>query len=589
MSADEATDLTALVAPKKLRRLAGERSFGRGETYFLEGAVRSLRGRGGGIEAMVQGTRTYRVRLWPEDGTLEHDCTCPIGREGDFCKHCVAVGLTWHAGETGGETGKTADRTPVAEEDFRGYLAGLEKEELVSLLLDRAFEDERLHRRLAVRAAAASRATPDLPALKQAFDGALRADGFAPYREVHDYASGIEEMIDTLEGLLQAGEARSVIELSEHGVESLEEGLEYAEDSEGEWEGLLQRLQELHLEACRRERPDPSDLAERLFELELDSSYGAFHRAVHVYADVLGETGQATYRRLAEAEWARVPALTPGNDDSMRYGGRYQITAIMEGIARTFADLDALVAVKSRDLSSQHAFLEIAQLHRDAGNRDLALDWAERGRRAFPDQSLDPRLRAFITDAYHRGGRHDEAIALDWEAFGEHPSLETYRRLEQHARPAGQWSDWRERALSLVRERIADEPARPTDRPTWMFHSFRDHSLLVEIFLHEGDPDGAWREAEAGGCTQELWLTLAERRERSHPDEAVKVYKDHIASLLRDTGDRVYQEAVRTLERIEKVLARAGRKTGFQDYLTELRATQKRKRNLMKMLDRKGW
>lgn len=141
----------------------------------------------------------------------------------------------------------------------------------------------------------------------------------------------------------------------------------------------------------------------------------------------------------------------------------------------------------------------------------------------------------------------------------------------------------------MIRERIADREAEPPGRQLWARARSRDHSLIVEIFLAEGDPATAWREAQAGGCTEGLWLKLAKTRERSHPEDAVRVYKTHVAALLRNTGDRVYQEAVRFLDKIRAILGRSGAEAGFRPYLTDIRATHKRKRNLMKMLDRRGW
>ncbi|MGH8721829.1 MAG: tetratricopeptide repeat protein, partial [Burkholderiales bacterium] len=359
--------------------------------------------------------------------------------------------------------------------------------------------------------------------------------------------------------------------------------------SDGEMGGLIDRLQEMHLEACRMARPDPVALAERLFELEMESSFGAFHQAVAAYADVLGEAGRAAYRRLAEAEWAKVRALGPGEEDPDRYDRRWRITAIMEAIARADDDLEALVAIKSHDLSLPHAFLAIAELYRDAGDPDRALAWAERGWRAFAGPRRDERLRAFIADAYQSRGRCDEAMALVWEAFTEYPRLEAYQQLEEHARRAGHWPDWRDKALSSIRERIADQTAEPPAPWPWGRAAARDHSLLVEVFLHEGDLDAAWREAETGGCATRLWLALAKRREKSHPADAIRVYRDHVAALLRDTGDGVYREAIGFIEKIETLLVRCGQDTAFAAFLTELRATHRRKRNLMKMLDRKGW
>lgn len=590
MSADDARNVTAAVSPARLRRVAGDRFFGRGEAYFAQGAVRSLRPSDGGVKAAVQGTRRYRVHLWMEDGDLGYDCSCPVGRDGAFCKHCVAVGLAWHAEGADGGEGLGDDGSPVITEgNVREYLLGLDKEELVSLLLDQADEDERLHRRLMVRAAHATPGTADHSVWKEALAQALDTGDFVSYQGAYDYMTGIEEVIESLEDLLRAGQARSVVQLAEYGLDEVEECLDHVDDSDGWMGGLLARLQELHLEACRRARPDPVELAERLFEKELESSYDTFHQAALVYADILGEPGLAAYRRLAEAEWTKVPALGPGEEDPNRYGGRFAITSVMEALARVGGDLGTLVKIKSHDLSSPYAFLEIANLYEEAGDADLALDWAERGWRAFSGTRCDERLRAFIAEAYQRRGRGDEAITLMWEAFAEYPRIQTYRELKGYAGNAGQWPAWREKALSLIRERIADETAGPPGERTWMRDPARDHSLLVEIFLHEGDDDGAWREAEAGGCSQRLWLALAKSREKSHPEDAIRIYKDRVASLLRHTGDRVYEEAVDYLRKICELLARSGRDDAFRHLLAEIRATHKRKRNLMKLLDRKGW
>ena len=109
MATKDTKNLISIVTPKLLRRLAGERYFGRGETYFAKGTVRSLQTHNGGVKAVVQGTRRYRVHLWVEGGDLCHDCTCPVGHDGEFCKHCVAVGLAWHAGNMSGEVSAGGD------------------------------------------------------------------------------------------------------------------------------------------------------------------------------------------------------------------------------------------------------------------------------------------------------------------------------------------------------------------------------------------------------------------------------------------------------------------------------------------------
>ncbi len=590
VSPNNAKNLARLLTPKRLRQLAGDRYFDRGEAYFAEGALRSLQLTDQGIKAVVQGTRRYRVRLWAQSDEIKHDCTCPVGRDGAFCKHCVAVGLGWHAGVQIAGSNTADDAKPGSEEvDLRAYLLKLDKEDLVSVLVDQADEDERLHRRLTLRAAQAAPGSADLSAWKQAFGEALGTDDFVYYREAYDYASGIEEVIESLEDFLRNGQAEKVIGLAEYGLDELEECLGHVNDSDGWMGGLLARLQELHLDACRRAWPDPMELAARLFEAEMDSCHDTFHRAALVYAEVLGEAGLTRYRALAEADWAKVRALGPDEEDHERYGRRFRITSIMEALAEAAGDLEALVAVKSRDLSMPYVFLQIASLYQEAGDADRALDWAERGWQAFPGPRRDERLRAFLAEAYQGRGRQDEAMALIWEGFAEYPRLDTYRQLERHGRRARQWPIWREKALAEIRRRVSEKTTAPPGRGSWGRAPPRDRSLLVEISLHEGDAEAAWREAEAGGCSNGLWLELAKRRETTHPDDSVGVYKAHVTALLHNTGDRVYQEAVGTLEKIRAILARTGKEAAFRPLMAEVRATQRRKRKLMQMLDRKGW
>ena len=95
MIAKASSPFAAFLERGNLRRIAGARSFERGEDYFLNGQVKALAEDEGTITAKVHGTQPYRVEFWIEKDDLEYSCTCPMGADGEFCKHCVAVGLTW--------------------------------------------------------------------------------------------------------------------------------------------------------------------------------------------------------------------------------------------------------------------------------------------------------------------------------------------------------------------------------------------------------------------------------------------------------------------------------------------------------------
>ena len=153
MIAKASSPFAAFLERNALRRIAGARSFERGEDYFLNGQVKALVEEAGTITAKVHGTQPYRVELWIEEDDLEYSCTCPVGADGEFCKHCVAVGLTWL--EAGQSNFPTKGKAPAAVtmDDVRTYLSGQDKSVLVNMLVEHAMEDDRLRQRLLMKAA----------------------------------------------------------------------------------------------------------------------------------------------------------------------------------------------------------------------------------------------------------------------------------------------------------------------------------------------------------------------------------------------------------------------------------------------------
>jgi uncharacterized Zn finger protein len=146
-----------------LLRLAGPRSFVRGETYLAEGRVRSLHEDGDVIAGVVEGSEPYRVEVRRGDGELgglSAACTCPHGADGLFCKHAVAVAL---AGLEASDAAAVEDADDDGDltGDLRGWLERQRHGTLVDLLVEAAAEDPALARRLAARRA--HDATPPPP------------------------------------------------------------------------------------------------------------------------------------------------------------------------------------------------------------------------------------------------------------------------------------------------------------------------------------------------------------------------------------------------------------------------------------------
>lgn len=583
LSMERAGGLGEVITDSWLRRYAGDRYYERGLGYFRGGRVTALEQSGDSIRCVVMGTQEYGVRLTKKARTLDHRCECPLGSEGDFCKHCVAAALAWlHQQPTPEAAAKTAGSKKAAAaqmttEDLAKALREEDKETLIGWLLAAAEDDEALRSRLMLAAAGRMGSEVLIPQTKKILEKAIRIRRFAPHRNMRAYAAQVEEALGGVEALLQSGHAAAMIEPCERGLHWLEEAMGNVDDSDGYTGGLVERLEDLHLRACEAAPPDPVSLGEKLFQLEWKGLFSQSCGAVEVYAGLLGERGLAAFRKKAETEWAKVPVCM-GSGDEVEVAHRFRLTSIMESLAQRSGDMEQLVAVLARDLGSADRYLRIARLYRDAGQHEEAMAWASKGLdRNFGPQEVG--LRVFVAEDYQRRGCHGDALRMVWGEFRNRQSLPNYQLLERFARQAEDWDDWRTQALALIRRTIAETP-----KDRWLR---RDQSLLVEIFLYEEKAEEAWREAQAGGCSQHLWLTLAGMREKEHPQDAASVYFLLGESTIAGGQSSNYGAGVKRLEQAAALLHTAGSDEEFAQRFAALMEKHKAKTSLWKLVEKR--
>jgi tetratricopeptide (TPR) repeat protein len=591
-------ELKKIITRQNLHNLAGSRSFGRGEDYFKSDLVGPITEKTEVISAKGHGTHAYETRLKiiaaPKGKVrLDYSCTCPVGCDGDFCKHCVALGLAWIAktdivGAGEEATSRTSKHMSVPHmeislKDIRKWLEGQKSKLILDIMMDQVKTDSRLRENLTLKIAKENAGGIDITAYRKAIRSAFHTSGFIYYNYMYEYADNIGKTIDNIESLVKEGFAQEAIPLCEYAFEQAASVIGDADDSDGHFGDICERLGGIHMAACKAAKPDPIDLAKRLFDFEMmDSDLDLFYNAPQVYKTIFGKPGLAEYRRLTEKEWSRVEGKGPGCRDTGYSGKRRRITSIMESLAKADGDVNALIAIKKRDLSHPYSYLDIAEICKKAGRRDEALAWAEKGLSSFP-KNQDNRLRDFVAGEYHRSKRYDEAYDLYWIQFAEQSGLEQYKKLMEYSRKIGRVEPAREDALAHLRKENEGEKKNPNVR---YWHFKPDHSRLVEIFLWEKDADAAWTEAMAGGCSDRLWLELARLREKEHPSDAVDVYKRLVEPVIEQKNNKAYSEAFRMVGKIQKLMGQLDNPAEFRSYLANLRFRHKPKRNLMKLLDK---
>ena len=584
-------------------RLAGPAVYSRGALYFRDRRVEPAEVRDGRLEATVRGTMPYLVELWTERGRPRWSCTCPAAEDGSFCKHCVAAALTLGgdddppalaplAGRGGSQAAAGRDAGPGTDDELAEFVRGLPQDRLAGLVLDRAEADWRLREHLLAQARAARGAGPDLAAWRRRIDGAFGASsrrGFVAYDEAHGWAEGVNDVIDAVEDLCDAGHHDAAARLAEHAHRRADKSMEYVDDSDGWLSGFSERLLDLHLRACEAGAPDPVELAERLVKLELTSELDGFHRSAAAHAEVLGESGLAAFRARLEPHLQRIAKATDGWS-----AGSFAVRQALVGWALGTGDPDKLIEAHRHGRMLSDDVLEIAQALDRAGRSDEAVAWARRGIADWGDRPGQvAELREFLARKLRGRGDEQAAVELFWQAFVSGPSLSAYRRLLSEDDAV----DWLSRCRDQLRSGL-DSASRPDAlkqaTPAAVFGTLPPAVpgaavALVEILLFEGKAGAAWEVAQAYGCRAQMWLTLARAREKTHPTEAIAVYEPVALAIIDRKKADQYQSAVDLMVRIRRLADSAGEPDRFLSLLERVRTEHRAKRKLKALLDAQGW
>ncbi|CTP86629.1 hypothetical protein XTPLMG728_1280 [Xanthomonas translucens pv. poae] len=514
------------------------------------------------VEAEVNGTETYGVQLTWNDGALHGSCDCPIGQQEEFCKHQVAVALTWakaaagSAPATRGKRPMAAQPTQQPQQLLQRWLAEQSPQALQALVLDLAEHDGGLRQRLLSQAQLSVAPPQDW---RKAISALLGRKRFMDYRDSIAYAKRLQPLNALLEQARQR-DPGAALDLHEYAFVRLLAIYTDCDDSAGHVGDRLRALARLHPEFARD--ANPSHLAKRLFDLRIRDEWKLLP-PLRDYAALLGQSGIATLEHEA--------LRTLHGTDARCTATRLAAEALLEETAHCGGDVQAMLEWFGKHCNSGWEYLGMARRCAEHGRQRQAIEWLERGVKAHPQE---PHLPSALAEAYTREGFPEDALQLRWNAYALRPMEAAYLALREAALALGPWEPWRERALAALDTGASHRLAYARD-------------LRIRFLLAEGQAQLAMEMARGhhptlSVSTLECLLPYVEPLDPAH---ALTICDQLIEAALAPAKRSGYLKAVDLLPTRQRLCRSLGDAAGFASHLDQLRQRHQRKRNFIELLD----
>jgi tetratricopeptide (TPR) repeat protein len=534
-----------------LIRIAGAKTFKRGQDYATSGAVEITRETDAAIEATVSGQDEYLVRVSRVEFETRSTCTCPAFSLGALCKHVVAT--TLFARDVPRENATAHDEPAAAPGDFRQFLAQQPAAQLAAWLGDLADENPAIENRLRV-----FMSLQDPAALRKALGQLLRAPSFLDGRRSRAYARELDSATETLGRVAQSNPAEAV-GLYEYALARLFKVYERSDDSGGDIGDRLRQVAGDYLQLLQSLPPGGAACAKALLKLQKLDGWNML--PMKVAWAILSDAGRAAYAGAIESEYADLPPPAKGDRWSTNSGAVHR----MEALAEARGDIEALIKVFSRDLSSAYAYSRIVAACSDAGRHREAQQWAERGLKAHPDVR---GMHSLVARQYLHSGLEAEACEHFWQEFVRLPTDETWSELRVASRDA--WPKFRRRALELLESK---ERLTPDGR--------REVSARVMMLLHDGDLEAARALAEAQAMSPQALETLASHLATTHPAVASRFLRRVVDFELPRAQASQYKRLARLIA--EACRLAPGQETS--DWVRDVRTIYRARSKFLGLLD----
>jgi len=595
------------ITESMIRVGATPESFRRGEEYHRESAISNTSIQGTLLSGECAGTYApyYRVKVeLDEAGIADASCTC-LYEYGGYCKHIVALLLAYlHHPKS------FAVRKAPAE-----LLADLDHNDLTAILTKMIQEQPDLYDRIEAMTSVPSKSKKkrrkkvDIEVYRRHILGIVHSlDGMRmseAYWHVGGLPNQLREVQESALKFLDAGDAETALEILLALLEEASQGIEYIDDSDGELGGfvgdlgtsLAEAILSMELNQVERDR-----LVRRLEKLiDYAGDYGmegnldiAVQAAKYGWDDIPEKMMplQRTAHQVDEddelddwdeedefelREWG-LPS-TPGFDDLTeaklnvldRQGRTEEYLALCKKEERHLRYILKLCDLKQtaeavkyakKHLTTAEETLEVSRRLRESR---LVVEAIEVGEHGLKLKGSKVGLGEWLGPVEEAQGRTKRALTAWLAAFGEHPSLETYKTIKRLAEPG--WKRLRPEIMAKLRKSY-------------------NKQVLAEVYLLEEEWDEAIKVAEGRDVWYPVVEIVADGVMSHRPEWVTQVSLKHAERLMSEVKSKNYPIAAAWLKRAKQAYKLLGKTDEWKDYLEETRGKYKRRPALQNQLAR---
>jgi uncharacterized Zn finger protein len=519
--------------------LVGYTLAGRGYDYYEGGMVLNLKVRGNNITAEVAGrsSPSYTVKLWCDAEGIDGHCTCPYSEGVDVCKHVAAVLFEWVYNRA-----DEATDAVVSEAELRQGLEDLSKEDLISLILEAAAENDSLYQKLRILTEEAETSSEKswMQAMKAELQRICAMDASDSWGEI-DIGDELETALEPLE----KAEVTDQLEIYMYALDQLNQIDEAYETDEPV--ALLDRIYErvgsllgnsdLSLEQKRKYLDSLIDI---YFELDQsDSELG----------DVIMEACRSP------EDFNYVIGRVQDYEDDFSSKERLLAKLYLQSGRE-----EAYLEIRRQNLDSDHDYLELAEFYQSRGQMAEAIEIAEKG---LDSLTYKAALYPFLEEQYETQGDVQNLQRILTRQFKEFPSLELYQRLKQVGESAGTWE------TGLKQNLLA---------PLEKGEHYRSDRLLAELYVADADYDKALALSRRNDIGGEALSHIAGGIAQTYPEEAIAIYKRLIDGYLSVNGRDRYRAAAQLAARVKDIYLDILRdKATWNAYIQRIRSDNHRR------------